>query len=211
MDAEVTYTVHRRGHWWSWRCWEYYYDWYAEDEADHFEGKHGRRGWGIGEQVLQGAGRTDKDGKLKIVFPAQKWEQDAVYTVQAKVTDLSRRVVDGVGTVKATRAEFGLGMTLNKYVYKPGERLGVKVRATTPDDKPVGDARIVLKGYDRQWREGRWDDHPLFEGTTSTDAHGIAEFNFAPEVEGGYIYIVAETQDRKDNRVTAEHWAWLCG
>ncbi len=213
IDAEVQYTVHRRGHWSYWRCWDYYYDWYADEEEDqvHF-GKGGRRGgWGYGEQVLQGAGKTDKEGKLKIVFPSQKWEYDAVYTISAKVTDLSRRVVDGHGSVKATRAEFGLGMTLNKYVYKPGEKINAKIRATTADDKPVADTKIVVKAYDRRWRNNQHDDAMLFEGETRTDAHGIAEINYTPEREGGYLWLVAEARDRKDNRVTAEHYAWLCG
>ncbi len=211
-EADVTYTVFRRGHWWYWRCWDYYYDWYVDDEEEQqSQGKRAMRWWGYGEQVLQGAGKTDKEGKLKIVFPAQKWEYDAVYTATAQVTDLSRRVVDGAGTVKATRAEFGLGMTLNKYVYKPGERINAKVRATTADDKPVADTKITVKAYDRHWKTDKYDDSLLFEGETKTDANGIAEINYTPDKEGGYLWLVAEAHDRKDNRVSAEHYAWLCG
>jgi uncharacterized protein YfaS (alpha-2-macroglobulin family) len=211
-EAEVSYTVWRRGHWWYWRCWDYYYDWYADEEEDGRTFGKGRRGWwGYGEQVLQGAGKTDKDGKLQVLFPAQKWEYDAVYTVTAQVTDLSRRMVEGAGQVKATRAEFGLGMTLNKYVYKPGDRVNARIRATTADDKPVPDTKITVRVYDRHWMKDRYDDHVLFEGETRTDAHGIAELNYTPDREGGYLWIVAEAQDRKANRVTAEHYAWLCG
>ncbi len=210
-DADVTYTVFRRGHWWQWRCWEFYYDWYTEDEEDAFEGKHARRWWGHGEQVLQGTGKTDAEGRLRIAFTAAKWDHDAVYTVVAQVTDLSRRVVEGSGVCKATRAEFGLAMSLNKHVYTPGERVNAKVRATTADDKPVPDQAVTLRAYDRQWRDGRHHDRPLFEGTSRTDAQGVAEFNVTPEVEGGYIVLVAEARDRRENRVSAEQWVWLFG
>ncbi|HZE96724.1 MAG TPA: alpha-2-macroglobulin family protein [Planctomycetota bacterium] len=216
-DAEVTYTVMRRGYWYFWRCWDFYYDWYVEDENEGdgiYEGKQGRRpgrGYYGGEQVLQGKGKTDKNGKFVIPFTSQKWEHDAVYDVQAQVTDLSRRVVEGGGSCKATRAEFGLAMSLNKYVYKPGDKINARVRATTADDKEVADQKITIKGYDRRWRNGNYDDAFLFEGSSKTDAHGIAEFNFTPERDGGYLWLVAEAEDRRGNKVSTEHWVWLCG
>jgi alpha-2-macroglobulin len=216
VDAEVKYTVYRRHHYYYWRCWDYYYDWYVEEDGgDEIYGGKGRRGgrasWGHGEQVLQGAGKTDKDGRVKVAFDAPKWDHDAVYTVVAQVTDLSRRTVDGSASVKATRAEFGLAMTLNKYVYKPGEKINARVRAATPDDQVVAQTKITVKAYDRRWRQNQYDDEFLSQGETTTDAHGIAEFDLAPKREGGYLWIVAEAEDRKGNKVTTEHWAWLCG
>ncbi|MBV8878928.1 MAG: hypothetical protein JO332_03080, partial [Planctomycetaceae bacterium] len=218
-DAEVVYTVTRRGYWYYWRCWDFYYDWYVEDETDGgdgiYEGKRGRRpyrgGYAGGEQVLQGKGKTDKNGKFVVPFTSQKWEHDAVYDVHAQVTDLSRRVVEGSGSCKATRAEFGLAMSLNKYVYKPGDKVNARVRATTADDKLIADQKIVVRGYERNWKNGNHDDVFLFEGTSKTDALGIAEFNFTPEREGGYLRLVAEAEDRRGNKVTTESWVWLYG
>ncbi len=216
VDAEVKYTVYRRHHYYSWHCWAYYFDWYTEDADDDgiYEGK-GRRGgrayWGHGEQVLQGTGRTDKEGRVRLAFEAQKWSHDAVYTVVAQVTDLSRRTVDGSATCKATRAEFGLVMSLNKYVYKPGESINARVRAATPGDQVVPNTPVKVKAYDRRWRDGKHDDEFLFEGSSTTDAQGIAEFDLAPRRDGGYLRIVAEAEDARGNKVTTEHWAWLCG
>ncbi len=218
-DANVTYTVTRRGYWYYWRCWDFYYDWYVEDENENdgdgiYEGKRARRpgrGHYGGEQVLQGTGKTDKDGRFVIPFTSQKWDHDAIYDVHAQVTDLSRRVVEGGGTCKATRAEFGLAMSLNKYVYKPGDKVNARVRATTADDKEVADQKITIKAYDRRWTRERYDDALLFEASAKTDAHGIAEFNFTPEREGGYLWLVAEASDRLNNKVSTEHWVWLCG
>ncbi|HVR82826.1 MAG TPA: MG2 domain-containing protein, partial [Planctomycetota bacterium] len=217
-DAEVAYTVTRRGYWYFWRCWDFYYDWYVEDENDGegiYEGGHGRRahrgGYNGGEQVLQGKGKTNQDGKFVIPFTTQKWDHDAVYDIHAQVTDLSRRVVEGAGSCKATRAEYGLAMSLNKYVYKPGDKVNVRVRASTADDQLVKDQKITLKGYDRRWLKDRYDDAFLFEDSSKTDAQGVAEFQFTPEREGGYLWMVAEAQDRKGNQVTTEQWIWLCG
>jgi hypothetical protein len=212
VDAEVKYTVHRRPHWYSWRSWDFYYDWYVDEEEEGiYAAKRGRAWWGPGEQVMQGAGKTDKDGKLPVVFPAQKWEHDAVYTVVAQVTDLSRRTVDGSGTCKATRAEFGLAMSLNKYVYKPGDKINVRVRAAKADDTVVPDQKIVVKAYDRRWANGKHEDSFLFEAESRTDRTGVADFNLSSDREGGYLWITAEAKDGKGNDVTAGHYAWLCG
>jgi uncharacterized protein YfaS (alpha-2-macroglobulin family) len=216
-DAEVTYTVTRRGYWYYWHCWDFYYDWYVEDDNDGdgiYEGRHGRRGGrnrDYGEQILHGTGKTNAQGKFVVAFTSQKWDHDAIYDLHAQVTDLSRRVVEGGGSCKATRAEFGLAMSLNKYVYKPGDKVNARVRATTADDKIVADQKITVKGYDRHWKNGQNTDTFLFEGTSKTDGNGIAEFNFVPEREGGYLWLVAEAEDRKANKVTAEQWVWLCG
>jgi uncharacterized protein YfaS (alpha-2-macroglobulin family) len=216
VDAEVAYTITRRGYWYFWRCWDFYYDWYVEEENEGdglYEGKRGLRvnRGAYGEQVLQGKGKTDKDGKFVIPFTSQKWEHDAVYDVHAQVTDLSRRVVEGGGSCKATRAEFGLAMSLNKYVYKPGDKVNARVRATTADDKIVADQKITVRGYDRRWTNGQYNDAFLFEGVSKSDTQGVAEFNFIPEREGGYLWLVAEAEDRRGNKVTTEHWVWLCG
>jgi hypothetical protein len=214
VDAEVTYTVTRRGYWYSWRNWAYYYDWYTEDEGDGiYEGKRGRHNsmYNYGEQVLQGTGKSDKDGKFVVRFTSQKWDHDAIYDIHAKVTDLSRRVVEGAGSCKATRAEFGLAMTMNKYVYKPGDKMNARVRCTTADDKIVPEQTITVRGYDRNWKNGKYDDALLFEGAARTDALGIADFNFSSDREGGYLWLVAEAEDRKGNKVTTEHYVWLCG
>jgi len=215
-DAEVVYTVTRRGYWSYWRCWDFYYDWYVEDENEGdgiYEGKRGRhvnRG-AYGEQVLQGKGKTNKDGKFVVPFTSQKWDHDAIYDVHAQVTDLSRRVVEGGGSCKATRAEFGLAMSLNKYVYKPGDKVNARVRATTADDRIVPEQKVTLRAYDRRWQGNRYDDAFLFEGVSRTDAQGVADFNFTPEREGGYLWLVAEAEDRRGNKVTTEHYVWLCG
>lgn len=212
-DAEVKYTVTRRAYWPYWRCWAFYYDWYAEEEdaGVGFGGKRGIVNRGGGEPVLQGTGKTDAQGRLVVRFTSQRWNSDAIYDLHAEVTDLSRRVVTGGGSCKATRAEFGLAMTLDKYVYKPGDKINVRVRATTADEKTVSDQKITLRGYDRHWKNQAYDDVFLFEGVSKTDEQGIAEFNFVPEREGGYLWIVAEAEDRKSNRVTSEQWVWLCG
>jgi len=218
-DADVTYTVYRRPHWSYWHNWDYYYGWYVDDEeegeahfGEHFGGKHGRhRGWwGPGEQILQATGKTDKEGQLKLHFEAKKLDHDSVYTVVAQVVDLSRRTVDGSGAVKATRAEFSLAATTNKYVYKAGDKVNIKIRAQYPDETPAKQTDVKLVVHKHWWEKDGKHEKPLYEGSTRTDDHGIAELNFTPGEEG-YLYATAKAVDRRGNDVTTQHGVWVTG
>jgi len=207
VDAEVQYTVYQRPHGSYWMCWDYYYDWYLDDEERQLE--MGRWwGWGIGQQVLTGTGKTDKEGRFKLSFEAKKLEQDSVYTVVAKVTDLSRRTVDGSGAIKATRSEFQLAANASKYVYKPGERANLKVRAQYPDETPAKPTDVALKVYRHWWRDGRSGETPLFDASSRTDDHGICEFDFTP-AESGHLHVVLTSTDQRGNEVKGESWVWV--
>lgn len=205
-NAQVTYQISRRYYWYWWNCWDWYYDWYADEEDDWTSNWRYR---GYDEPVSQGTGVTDEKGRLKVRFTPDKQDHDSVYTVHAKVTDLSRRTVDGGGTVKATRAEFGLAMSLNKYVYKPGENVNVRVRATTPDDKPVVHQKLKVRAMNVEWKKDQNHETKIYEGETTTDEHGVADLNFTPDVAGGHLRLDASTEDRYGNAVNAQGWVWL--
>ncbi|HLF92929.1 MAG TPA: MG2 domain-containing protein [Planctomycetota bacterium] len=209
--ATVQYAVFRaRLSWWGWG-WPYYYDWYSKEGFELHEPVFFSSTY-LGDQVADGDGVTDRDGNLAFTIENTKEDHDAVYTVVAQVTDLSRREVRGQGSCRAPHAEFGLAMSLNKYVYKAGDRMTVKVRTIASDDKPVAETRIVLKAKERHWnKDGAESDTPLYEASTVTDAHGIAQFTYTPELAGGYLVLTAEAKDRHGNVATTEEWAWLAG
>ncbi len=209
--ADVHYEVFQaRLSWWSWG-WPYYYGWYGENESDSGE-RFYLDPQDPGESVRKGEGRTDPEGKLAVLIENPRGEEDVVYTVVASVTDLSRRRVEGQGSCKAPRAEISLAMTLNKYVYRVGDRMSIKVRAGTDDDRPVAGTPVVLRAADRRWdKDGNPDERFLFEASSLTDAAGVAEFAFTPDLAGGYVVLAAVAQDRNGNRTRTEEWAWLSG
>ncbi len=207
VNAQVEYRISRRYYWYWWKCWDWYYDWYADEEGEEGNWRHP----GYDEQVTTGSGTTDKDGHLVVRFTPQKQDHDSVYTVFAQVTDLSRRTVDGGGTIKATRAEFGLAASLSKWVYKPGEKVNLRIRATTPEENPVANQKLKVRGYNVEWKRDKNQETKIYEAQTSTDEHGVADLNFTPDVAGGYLKFIAETSDRFGNAVSVETWVWLCG
>lgn len=205
-DAEVQYTVTRRPHYrpnWSWR-WDPY-DWDLEEEE-----RYGRYRYWREEQVTRGSGRTDKDGKLKVTFRSEPMEQDAVYTVRAKVVDRSRREVEGSGSCKATRALVELSVSANKYVYGPGDLLTLKIRATDTDGKAVPELKVRVTASTSAWRSKRYEHEEFYAGSSVTDGNGLADLQFSVEKEG-YIRLVATASDRKGNEVKFEHYVWVSG
>lgn len=203
--AQVNWRLSRRHYWNWWSCWDWYYEWYAEDEDPEIAWRRNQHD----ELVTSGSGTTDAQGRLTVRFTPDKREYDCVYTLVGQVTDLSRRTVDGGGTVKATRAEFGLATSLGKWVYKPGEKIHVRVRATMPDEKPVPNQKLKIRAFNVQWKEHKNHESKIYEGDTATDANGVADIQFTPDVAGGYLRVEAETADRFGNRVIAQTWVWL--
>ena len=133
--ARVSYSIHR----------QVYTYWHSPPSA--YDWLYGR-GYGIigqrpyvgrGALVRSGSGETDKAGDLIIALPTTKpdTKYDYRYTVQATVIDLSRRTIRGAGSVTVTRKPFFVSIYPNAGFYSPGDRVGLKLYALTPDHKPV--------------------------------------------------------------------------
>ncbi len=197
-DAEIEWTAHRAPDW-SWAWWDWYYEWYEDENylADRW----------IGSEETNGKGRTDKDGRLVVTFASQKHAEDSVYTVTATATDLSRRQVTGAGTAKAVRSDIALTAAPTRWVQRAGERVTLKIRATA-GDAPARDTDVTLKVNRRSWKKDEPQDAAVFEGSTKTDANGLAEISFVP-VEAGYLRAVASAKDARGNETTAEAWVWV--
>jgi uncharacterized protein YfaS (alpha-2-macroglobulin family) len=90
-----------------------------------------------GNESYQGKGVTDSHGQLHLNVATQHQADDRTLSVNATVTDLSRRSLSAEGETLVTAGEFQLSLSTDKDVYKPGKRITVTVQATDYDDKPV--------------------------------------------------------------------------
>lgn len=75
--------------------------------------------------------RTGADGSAEIEVPAQPGleQQPLQYSVQVFVTDASRREIEGTGSVKVAPNPFFVDVRSEHYLYKPGERVSLQLRA----------------------------------------------------------------------------------
>ncbi|MHC4816777.1 MAG: alpha-2-macroglobulin family protein, partial [Planctomycetota bacterium] len=202
-NAPVTYQVFRRRHWtpyWRRHVW---HDWYGEEEG-------GKRWYGgYGQQVHQGQGKTDAQGRLALSHAIPREDHDAVYTVVAQVTDLGRRRIDGAGTVLATQAAFGLAIQLDRYVVSPKEPFNLTLRAATHDGDPVADQAVRLKVFWRRWDGKNYEEREVFRAAElRTNAQG--EVTAPLEIpQSGYMRVEASARDARGNTVKTSRYLWI--
>jgi uncharacterized protein YfaS (alpha-2-macroglobulin family) len=235
VDAKVRYKVYRQDYRheyvvparWDWlygpgygRCY-YIYDWfdwwgYAPAPVVWYPW------WGpppepAKELVLEGEGRIDDKGELTIEVdtgPAKRdfGETDHKYLVKAEVTDLSRRLIKGEGSVLVTRAGYFAHVELDRGWYRSGDELGVHVATQRPDGELFGTKgelvieRVLYIGDGGQTVEEKVVDRiPV-----KTRAEAPVRFTWRAPKTGQYkVSFVGK--DQRGAEVKASSVAWVAG
>jgi len=134
----------------------FYHWWYPQRDFPWFYEnmmqKRYYRGW-QGQIVKRDVVKTDAEGKATFTFqtPANAG-QDFEYTIEARVTDASRREIVGSGTVRVTRQRFYIHPYAEHCLYRPGDRVSVNFKAIDANDQPVQTEGTVKVTRER-WRE----------------------------------------------------------
>ncbi len=158
------------------------------------------------ELVRESQGTTDEQGRLKLELPPAEPDSkiDYLYTIQAQVTDLSRRTIQGMGEVKVTRDPFQLFTRTPAGFYSPGDRIEMEIEALTPQDKPVraaGGYTIFRLSYPVGEKERA---EKIGSGKFATDAQGRA-FIFWKATAAGQYKFVLHASASQGTRVEHEH------
>ncbi|MGA3209704.1 MAG: MG2 domain-containing protein [Terriglobales bacterium] len=155
-----------------------YWRWNDEDaddqdtDADQSDADNEYEG-GAGDQALEIPGKLDDQGKLEITVPTRvsSKHEDAVYRLEARVTDEANREISGKGFALATYANFSLFIQPDSYVYQPNGTAKLTVEARDYDDHPVEtDFQLVLRTWN--WREREKYSKTVFATSGRTDASG---------------------------------------
>ncbi|HUU02233.1 MAG TPA: MG2 domain-containing protein [Myxococcota bacterium] len=158
------------------------------------------------ELVRESEGTTDEQGLLKLELPPAEKDSkiDYLYTIQAQVTDLSRRTIQGMGEVKVTRDAFHIFTRTQQGFYSPGDRVEMEVEALTPQDKPVradGSYTIFRLSYPVGEKEKA---EKIDGGKFATDAEGRAFIGWKALVAGQYKFVLRASRDT-GTQVEHEH------
>jgi len=191
--AKVAWTVHRA---------RYYH--YSNGDEDEDSGEEDEPGYGS-EQIDEQTGKLNADGQLRIEVPTAEWQYDAVYRVQARVTDEAGREVTGSGWALGTRGSFWLRAEPEDYFRRPGERARFRIEARDYEDKPVA-TRVKLELRQRGRKRGEYRTVTTVEG--ATDAAGKAVLEVVLPAGGSYeAYVTAETPEKRKVSDSAYIWA----
>ena len=214
VEGTAEVVVHRRPVWTFWgpRPW---LPWIDEDEpgAGRFATSPGRAGIvppihaGPGTEVLRTTVALDEEGVARLAVPTERRASepgDFQYTIEARVTDPSRREETGRGTIKVGEHELVAFLRAERHVVGPGERAEVVLRVQDVMDRGVE-------------HEGRWrlefvdpegEVRTLREEKIRTAPDGEATIGFEPERIGHYR-VHYESVDGRGFAIEASTVVWV--
>lgn len=131
VNANVEITVHQRNYWHQWfRNREF--PWFYQD-VDPQPSRSSYRGNQVKREVL----KTDAEGKVTLSFdtPAGA-NQDYEYTIEARVTDASRREIISQGKVRVGRQRYYVQSRPSHNIHRPNDQVTVEFEATDVNRNP---------------------------------------------------------------------------
>jgi uncharacterized protein YfaS (alpha-2-macroglobulin family) len=122
------------------------YPWYFEGAQQRYYG------YDEGQIVKREILTTDADGMARLVIDSPRQGSDLEYSVEARVTDASRREVSGSGSVKVTQKPFYAYTRPKHYLYRPGDKVSIDLETLTANSDPLAADGTVIVTRDT-WRE----------------------------------------------------------
>ncbi|MCI0486252.1 MAG: MG2 domain-containing protein [Blastocatellia bacterium] len=127
------------------------YAWYYEDLSPQYR-SYGR---GQGQIIKRETLKTDATGKAKLTFDTPRAaQQEFEYSIEARVTDASRREIAATGTVRVTRQRYYVYPRAAHNIYRPQDKATVNIKTIDSNDQPVeaeGRVRVTRDYWYEIW------------------------------------------------------------
>ena len=151
------------------------------------------------EDNFEGAGRLDRDGKLRLYVKTKHLPYDRSLSISAEVSETALRPRSGSDSTLIAGAGINLDISPNAYQYQVGETATVTVRTTDREGKPVSTAVNLSFVENLEDREGR-SYAETTKKVVETSSEGRAEVSF-PLKRLGYHHFEAWAKDQDGNPV----------
>jgi hypothetical protein len=180
---------------------------------------------GFGQQVSQGEGRTDSEGRFTFTVPADisQFKQGQRFTFDITVTDANNQPVSTQTSALVHKGAFYIGLMPDSYVADIAARNTMNVLTVDPQGKPVADTEVTLVINQVEWLSVReqvengqyyWVTRAkktaVMTDTVTTDFNGEAKLVWTPETAGEYK-IEATSRDREGHAIRSAAWVWVSG
>ncbi|MEK6796869.1 MAG: MG2 domain-containing protein, partial [Spirochaetota bacterium] len=211
VEYRITYAQHAVPYWYYYPFAWYYYEDYGGDDDDDRPRRRGRGRYNrtYEEVLIEGKAETDEHGVCKVKFKTKDIPYDAKYTVSVKVTDSSRRMIEGGASVKVAQAEFAATLRADKYVYRPGDKVLLTYSGKDIEGRSFPFAgELTIERYD--YNRGSEQRDKVLTQEIKTEASGSGVFTFAPSKEGNYS-ITLTAKDSRGRVVSARHSVYVAG
>lgn len=202
VEYRIEYSQFYRPYWY-----HYPYAWYYWDDESY-----GRRRYGYyNEFFMEGKAQTDNSGKCRIRFNTKDLPYDASYSVSVRVTDKSRRMIEGSAALRVSQAAFGIELSMDKYMYKPGEKVMISYNGQDITGKPHAfEGEITIRLNDYKYEKDRYKEinKEVLKEKIRTEANGKGIYRFVPDEKGNY-YVKITAKDAKGRPVTVERYFYV--
>lgn len=150
-NAQVELVIYQRPfyHWW---IPEREYNWLFSDQ--NHQNRYRTQGYGgPGSVIKRETLQTDTTGAATFSFDTpQSSENDYQYTVEARVTDASRREITASKGLKVTRQSYYVYLKPEHQIYQPGDTAEISIRSMDANSRPLS-ASGRLRLTREYWRE----------------------------------------------------------
>lgn len=110
---------------------------------------------GGGQIVKRETIKTDTSGRARIMFDTPRSaQQDFEYSIEARVTDSSRREIVATDQVRVTRQRYFINMQPDRFVLRPQDQAKIAISARDANDEPVaveGQVKITRDTWIEVW------------------------------------------------------------
>jgi uncharacterized protein YfaS (alpha-2-macroglobulin family) len=199
--ADVKYEIYKRNIWRPWWHFEPYAWFYRGCFMDYYPAPRNIL-------LFEGDGKISPEGEFEFEYKIEeKSDIDFEYFIVARVTDQSRREIQGSIKIFVSRGEFQISTNPEKYLFMPKEKVQIKVRAFDFAEKPVQTKFIVyIRRQLTELNETFIEDVDTLYGETKSD--GVSYVYFHPKEKGIYSYLV-KAYDSNKNIITAKGNFWV--
>ncbi len=205
-EAKVAWRIYRRAFYPTFRR--------SDPWAWLYASRNGRRPSRGRELVARGEGVTDASGDLIVEFDTKPWgdkyaKDDHLFSIEADMTDLSRRTISGAGVTRVTRRGLFAALFGERGFYQAGESIALEVLTQNADGIPKESIGRFIVYRETRFRKGneisthRTQIH-VEEGTT--DEGGRGEFRWQSDSAGRFV-ISYVTEDQWGEPVIGEYTA----
>ena len=153
-NADVEVVIYRKPfyHWWR-PVREF--SWYYPDSDSMRWHRYGGPGQVIKRETLQ----TDSKGKAVFSFDTPQFsDQDYEFTIEARITDASRREIVKKRSVKVTRQSYFVYLEPEHRIYQPKDRVKIKLQTLDANSRPIsveGRLRLIRDFWKETWIDDR--------------------------------------------------------
>ena len=212
--GKVKYSIYRSGY-----RFPYWRILWGDEEFEGGEDEGGYEESYYGQEISQGNGELDADGRLTVKIPTdvdENGKRDAKYRIEAHVTDASNREISGGRSALVTYSTVVVILDTDRYLYRAGDQAEITVHTLDYDSKPVS-AKVDLafyayEGYSPPWQAARRAENrkELATGSVTTDANGVAHYEYTVASVNG-ITVEGMALDSNHRQAHFDTSLWVAG